>query len=137
MKDAIEILIQRGRLKQFTMNSEPEKHTVDFITDGKNKDVTITMSVEQLDDFLVHMEITPYACTWEQFPTVNVITGGISILSMGSMKRKFEELMSVNHLLLPKQKLGGDHRWPSMTTNCLVGDVISKVSIFVDRLNRD
>jgi hypothetical protein len=65
------------------------------------------MSVEQLDKFPEHLEITPYACTWEQFPTVNVIIGGVSSLSMGGMKKKFKELLSVNHLVLPEQKPGG------------------------------
>lgn len=105
---------------QFTKNSEPEKQTFKLITDRKNKDAIVAMSVEKLDEFPEHKKITLYACTWKQFPTANVITGRISSLSMGRMKGKFEELLSVNHLVLPKQKLGGDHRWPSATTNYLV-----------------
>jgi hypothetical protein len=54
------------------------------------------MSVEHLADFPDNVEITPYSCTWEQFPTANIITGGTLNISMGNMKRKFEELMSVN-----------------------------------------
>jgi len=46
LKDAIEILIQRGRLKQFTKNAKPEKRTVELIINGKNKDTTVAMSVE-------------------------------------------------------------------------------------------
>jgi len=49
------------------------------------------------------MEIIPYACIWEEFPTSNIITGGISSLSIGSMKRKFKELLYVNHLVFPEQ----------------------------------
>lgn len=78
LKDTIEILIQRGRLNQLTKNPEPEKQTVKLITDKKNKDIVVAMSVEQLDEFLEHVDITPYSCTWEPFPTANVITGGIS-----------------------------------------------------------
>jgi len=58
------------------------------------------MSVEQLGDFPSNMEIVPYSCTWEQVSSINVITGGTLNISMGSMKRKFEELMSV-YLLVP------------------------------------
>jgi len=58
------------------------------------------MSVKHLGDFPDNVEIVPYSCTWEQFPVANVITGGRMNISMGSMKRKFEELMSVN-LLAP------------------------------------
>jgi hypothetical protein len=58
------------------------------------------MSVEHLGDFPDNVEIVPYSCTWEKFPSVNVITGETLNISMGSMKRKFKELMSVN-LLVP------------------------------------
>jgi hypothetical protein len=51
------------------------------------------------------VEITPYSCTWEQFPTANIITGGTLNISMGSMKRKFEELMSVN-MMAPSSRGG-------------------------------
>jgi len=56
----------------------------------------MAMSVEQLGDFQYNMEIVPYSCRWEQVPSTNVITGGTMNISMGSMKRKFEELMSIN-----------------------------------------
>lgn len=105
LKDAIELLIQRGRLKQFIRNSEAERMTVDLIDNGKEPDKTIAMVVEHLGDFPENIEITPYSCTWELFPSINVITGGTLDISMGSMKRKFEELMSVN--LLAPTNLGG------------------------------
>jgi hypothetical protein len=66
------------------------------------------MSVEHLRDFPDNVEITPYSCTWEQFPTVNVITAGALNISMGSMKRKFEELMSVN-TMVPSYRGGRPH----------------------------
>jgi hypothetical protein len=124
LKDAIEFLKQRGRLKQLTKNFEPERQTV---ADGKNKDAVVAMFVEQLDKFLEHMEIIPYECTWECFPTAHVITGGISSLSKGSIKRKFEDLLSVNHLVLLEQKLGGqtplalyDHELPGWAPNSAI-----------------
>jgi hypothetical protein len=51
------------------------------------------------------VEITPYSCTWEQFPSANVITGGTLDISIGSTKRKFKELMSAN-LLAPSNHGG-------------------------------
>jgi len=61
--------------------------------------------VEHLADFPDNVEVVPYSCTWEQFPTV--ITGGMMNISMGSMKRKSEELMSVNLLVPSKSNLRG------------------------------
>jgi len=119
LKDAIEMLIKRGRLKQFPKNFEPERQVVKLINDGKEKNPVIAMSVEQLDEFQEHMDVTSYACSWERFPTANVIIGGASTLSVGSVKRKFEQLLSVNHLIHRRQKSGGDHRWPFMITNYL------------------
>ena len=92
LKDAIELLIQRGRLKQIVKNSESERKTIELITDGTAADKIVAMSVEQLGDFPDKVEIVPYSCTWEQFTSTNVITGGTLNISMGSMKRKFEEL---------------------------------------------
>jgi len=85
------------------------------------------MSVEQLDKFPEHMEVTPYACTWERFPAANIIIGGTSTLTVGSMKRKFEELLRVNHLVQPGQKAGGrpplafyDHELPEGAQNSTI-----------------
>jgi len=64
------------------------------------------MSVEQLGDFPSNMEITPYSCTWEQVPYINVITGVTLNISMGSMKRNFEELMSINLLVPSNSNMG-------------------------------
>jgi len=64
------------------------------------------MAVKQLETFLEHMDVTPYTCSWEHFPTVNVIIKGTSTLSVGRMKRKFKELLSVNHLVQPERKSG-------------------------------
>jgi len=104
LKDTIEMLIQQGRLNQFTKNSEPERQAVELITDGKEKNPAVVMSVEQLNTFSEHMDVTPYMCSWEHFPAANVIIGGTSTLSVGSMKRKLEELLSVNHIVQPGRK---------------------------------
>jgi hypothetical protein len=105
LKDAIELLTQRGQLKQFVKNREPERKTDELIGDGSEPGKTIAMSVEHLGDFPDNVEITPYSCTWEQFPSANVITGGTLDISIGCMKRKFEELMNVN-LLVPSNHGG-------------------------------
>jgi len=65
------------------------------------------MFVEHLGDFPDNMEVVPYSCTWKQFPSANVLTGGTLNISMGSMKRKFEELMSVNLPVPSDSNIGG------------------------------
>jgi len=107
LKDAIELLIQRGRLKQFVKNPESERKTIELITDGTAADKIVAMSVEQLGDFPDDVEIVPYSCKWEQVPSANVVTGGTLNISMGSMKRKFKELMSVNLLVPSNINIGG------------------------------
>jgi len=88
-------------------NPNSERKTIKLITDGTAADKIVVMSVEQLGDFPYNVEIVPYSCTWEQVPSANVITGGTLNISMGSMKRKFEELMSVNLLVPSDSNLGG------------------------------
>ena len=80
-------------------NSEPERQAVELITNGKDKNPVVAMSVEQLNTFPEHMDVTPYTCSWEHFPNANVIIGWTPTLFVGSMKRKFEELLNVNHLV--------------------------------------
>jgi len=127
LKDAIEMLIQRGRRKQFTKNSKPKRQTVEIINDGEEKNLAVAMYVKQLDEFPEYLEITPYTCTWEHFPAANVIIGETYTLSVGRMKRKFEELLSVNHLVHPGQKTGGrpplafyDHELPGGSPSAAV-----------------
>jgi hypothetical protein len=111
------MLIQRGRLKQLTKNSEKERKSVELITDGKEKNLTVAMAVEQFSTFPEHMDVTPYTCSWEHFPTANVIIGGTVTLSVGSMNWKFEQLLSVNHLVQPGRKSRSNHHWPFTTMN--------------------
>jgi len=80
--------------------------------------------VQRHTHFPDDVEVVPYSCTWEQFPVANVITGGTMNISMGSMKRKFEELMSVNLLVPSNSNLGGrpplafyDSEWSSKFNN--------------------
>ena len=59
LKNSIELLIQRGRLKQFVKNPESERKTVELIADGKEADKIFAMSVERLGDFPGNVEISP------------------------------------------------------------------------------
>ena len=88
-------------------NPELERKTIELITDGTVADKIVAMSVEKLGDFQSSMEIVPYSCTWEQVPSINIITGGTLNISMGSMKMKFEELMSVNLMVPSNSNIGG------------------------------
>jgi len=65
LKDVIELLIQRERLKQFVKNPESEKKTIEIITDGSETDKVVAMSVEHLGNFPDNVEIVPFSCTWE------------------------------------------------------------------------
>lgn len=127
MKDTIELLIQRGRLKQFVKNPESEKKKIELIADGNEADKVVAMSVENLGDLLDNVEIVPYSCTWERFPFVNVIIGRTMYISMGSLKRMFEELTSVNQLVPSHSNMGGrpplvfyDSKMPSVASNLAI-----------------
>jgi len=63
LKDVIELLIQRGRLKQFIKNPESERKTIELIADGNEADKRVAMFVEHLGDFPDNVEIFPYSCT--------------------------------------------------------------------------
>jgi len=88
-------------------NPESERRPIELIPDATAADKIVAMSVEQLGDFPSNMEIVPYSCTWEQVPSINIITRGTMNISMGSMKRKFKELMSVNLLVPSNSNIGG------------------------------
>lgn len=129
LKDAIELLIQRGRLKQFIQNPEAERKIVELVGDGSEPGKTVLMSVEHLGDFPDNIEITSYSCT---FPSTNVITRRTLDISMGSMKRKFEELMSVN-LLVPSNHRGRpllafyDYELPGGASNFAIPQSSTKI----------
>jgi len=63
LKDEIELLIERRRLKQFVKNPESKRKTIELITDGTAADKIVAMSVEQLGNFPDNVEIMPYSCT--------------------------------------------------------------------------
>jgi len=59
-----------------------------------------------LADFPDNVEIVPHSCTWEHFPSINVIMGGTLNISIGSKKIKFEEIMSANLLVPSNSNMG-------------------------------
>jgi len=63
LKDVIELLIQRGQLKQFVKNLESERKTIDLIADGNEAEKIVAMSVEHLGDLPENVENVPYSCT--------------------------------------------------------------------------
>ena len=88
-------------------NPESERKPIVFITDGPATDKIVAMSVKHLGDFPNNVKIVSYSCIWEQLPSTNVISGGTMNISMGSMKKKFEELISVNLLAPSNPVIGG------------------------------
>lgn len=94
-------------MEQFTKNGSPEKKITEQLANSTAKSTIAAMVFEHLGTFSENVEVTPYSCTCKSFPTTNVITGGPSKLTMGIVKRNFEELMSVNHMALPNTQTGG------------------------------
>jgi len=99
--------------------------------------------MEHLGNFPNNVEIMPYSYTWEQFPSANVITGGTLNISMGSIKGKFEELMSVNLLVPSDSNIRGrpplafyDSELPSGATNSAIPLLVqaSKANVDVRRV---
>ena len=108
LKDAIEILIRDGHLKQYkkkeaacgeapeTKNVEEGKKSPDLDT------ILVTLSISQPEDFYFpDMEDVPmYFSThslWESFPTAMVISGGgFNRHTVGSVKRRFDQLIEAN-----------------------------------------
>jgi len=84
-----------------------------------------------LGDFPYNVEIVPYSCTWEKFPSANVIKRATLNISMGSMKRNFEELMSVNLLVPSDSNIGGrpplafyDSKLPGGASNSAIPSLV-------------
>ncbi|XP_058780878.1 uncharacterized protein LOC131654974 [Vicia villosa] len=105
LKDAIEILIREGHLKQYAKKQEAAKEAKP-VTEEKPTEVTpamqVAMSITRPEDFRLpdwaRSEAAPSPLIpWETFPSVMVISGGgFSKLTVGSVKRKFDELLSAS-----------------------------------------
>ncbi|KAI5425253.1 hypothetical protein KIW84_031161 [Lathyrus oleraceus] len=112
LKDAIEILIQEGHLKQYTRKNEaprhdePEKKRPREDTPPDNSPYQVALCVSRPEDFFLPEPLPEGKITalspWENFPTTLVISGGGTNGESAalSVKRKFDELL----LTAPEQK---------------------------------
>ncbi|KAI5430429.1 hypothetical protein KIW84_034855 [Lathyrus oleraceus] len=112
LKDAIEILIQEGHLKQYTRKNEaprhdePEKKRPREDTPPDNSPYPVALCVSRPEDFFLPEPLPEGKITalspWENFPTTLVISGGGTNGESAalSVKRKFDELL----LTAPEQK---------------------------------
>ncbi|XP_058758369.1 uncharacterized protein LOC131631595 [Vicia villosa] len=105
LKDAIEILIREGHLKQYAKKQEAIIEAKPVTEEKVAEDtpaMQVAMSVTRPEDFYLPdwaNAATTYSShsTWERFPSAMVISGGgFSKLTVGSVKRKFDELISAS-----------------------------------------
>ncbi|XP_058771905.1 uncharacterized protein LOC131645248 [Vicia villosa] len=105
LKDAIEILIREGHLKQYAKKQEAAREAKPVTEEKPAEDtpaMQVAMSVTRPEDFYLpdwaNAATTYYShSTWERFPSIIVISGGgFSKLIVGSVKRKFDELISTS-----------------------------------------
>ncbi|XP_058764885.1 uncharacterized protein LOC131638342 [Vicia villosa] len=105
LKDAIEILIREGHLKQYAKKQEAAREAKPVTEEEPAEDtpaMQVAMSITRPEDFYLPdwaNAATTYSShnTWERFPSAMVISGGgFSKLTVGSVKRKFDELISAS-----------------------------------------
>ncbi|PNX61955.1 hypothetical protein L195_g052722, partial [Trifolium pratense] len=108
LKDAIEILVRNGQLKQYVKKSNtprPEAagtSTVEEAPPEKTGHKPVALSISRPEDFSIpdYLEdnyIAPTLQEWETFAEAMVISGGgFDKHSVGSIKRKFEELIDAS-----------------------------------------
>ncbi|XP_058725951.1 uncharacterized protein LOC131597261 [Vicia villosa] len=105
LKDAIEILIREVHLKQYAKKQEAARETKPVTEEKLAEDtpaIQVAMSITRPEDFYLPDWAAPATTTspysaWEMFPYAMVISrGGFSKLTVGSVKRKFDELISAS-----------------------------------------
>ncbi|XP_058732729.1 uncharacterized protein LOC131604300 [Vicia villosa] len=105
LKDAIEILIREEHLKQYAKKQEAVREAK-LVTEEKPAEDTpamqVAMSITRPKDFYLPdcaklaTTTSPHSA-WEMFPSSMVISGGgFSKLTVGSVKRKFDKLISAS-----------------------------------------
>ncbi|XP_058775571.1 uncharacterized protein LOC131649834 [Vicia villosa] len=114
LKDAIETLIKEGRLSKYTKKGEPSRREGPRNSDEDNspdgRPLQVALSVTRPEDFIPSVGVTSALSTWEGFSTAMVISnsGDPGSLTISSVKRKFDELISANSDLDPTlQKFKG------------------------------
>ncbi|XP_058786759.1 uncharacterized protein LOC131661292 [Vicia villosa] len=102
LKDAIEILIREGHLKQYAKKQEAAKEAKPATEEKPAEDtpaMQVAMSITRPEDFYLPdwAKMSPPLSSrspWEFFPSAMVISGGgFSKLTVGSVKRKFNEFI--------------------------------------------
>ncbi|XP_058785007.1 uncharacterized protein LOC131659906 [Vicia villosa] len=105
LKDAIEILIREGHLKQYAKKQEVAQVAKPVVEEKPAEDtpaMQVAISITRPEDFYlpewakISSPLSSHS-PWELFPSAMVISGGgFSKLTVGSVKRKFDELISAN-----------------------------------------
>jgi hypothetical protein len=107
LKDAIEVLIREGPLKKWSRNNDtpagkrapPRQQDKD---DDETAPMQIAMAITRPEDFYPAKSPVAEKDLWENCPQAAVISGGASrTFTIGSVKRKFEELMSSSSDMAP------------------------------------
>ncbi|XP_058726190.1 uncharacterized protein LOC131597513 [Vicia villosa] len=107
LKDAIETLIKEGRLSKYPKKGEPsrrdDQRNSDEGNSPDNRPLQVALSVTRLEDFIPSVGETTAFSEWERFPTAMVVSNGgdPGSLTISSVKRKFDELLSANADLGP------------------------------------
>src|SRR3954468_9839273 len=107
LKDAIETLIKEGHLVRYTKREEPSRRDVPRNSDEGNspdsRPLQVALSVTRPEDFVPSVGVTTAFSVWENFPTAMVISNGgdPGSLTISSVKRKFDELISANSDFAP------------------------------------
>ncbi|XP_058726284.1 uncharacterized protein LOC131597614 [Vicia villosa] len=105
LKDAIEILIREGHLKQYAKKQEATREAKPVVEEKPAEDtpaMQVAMSITRPEDFYLpdwakSATTTSPHSAWEMFPSAMVISGGgFNKLTVGSVKRKFDELISAS-----------------------------------------
>ncbi|XP_058786210.1 uncharacterized protein LOC131660868 [Vicia villosa] len=105
LKDAIEVLIGERHLKQYAKKQEAAKEAKSVVEEKPAEDtsaIQVAMSITRPEDFYLpdwarmSSLLSPHS-PWEFFLSAMVISGGgFSKLIVGSVKRKFDELILAN-----------------------------------------
>ncbi|XP_058760051.1 uncharacterized protein LOC131633358 [Vicia villosa] len=114
LRDAIKTLIKEGRLSKYTKKGEPPRREGPRNSDNDNspdsRPLEVALSVTRPEDFIPSVGVASAFSTWEGFPTAMVISNGgdSGSLTISSVKRKFDELITANSDLGPTlQKFRG------------------------------
>ncbi|XP_058766541.1 uncharacterized protein LOC131640151 [Vicia villosa] len=107
LKDAIETLIKEGHLSKYTKRGNPPRRNDRRSSDEGNspnaRPLQVALSVTRTEDFIPSVGVTSALSVWEGFPTAMLISNGgdPGSLTIGSVKRKFDELISTTTDLTP------------------------------------